>query len=279
MPKRTRIIQRVPRGKVAFVAVAVFGAFLPAYQRGASDLLLISAQSRQQRRVPNRATTANSAVTFRHATHRDPKTTLKCTNCHTTPTAKAADVVPMPTPSTKTLPYHDKCLDCHRSKDPPLFFRGATPGICRVCHTRSSPRLTKNDLNPLPEQSAELILGDLSIKFDHSSTSHLSDCTKCHVDVTQLDVDKADAPIATCASSSCHSKAGTQPAFQDQMLKMEDNDIVSGKNEHTCNGCHATKIAGKSPPCTHIKLFDPDGSFFTGAEFSKSVKLIAEKCK
>lgn len=278
MQKSSRIIQRVSRN-VALVAVAVFGGFLPAYQRGASDLLLISAQSRQQRRVPNRATTANSGVTFRHATHRDPKTTLKCINCHTTPAAKAAEVVPTPTPSTKTLPYHDKCLDCHRSKDPPIFFRGAAPSICIVCHTRSSPRLTKTDLNAFPKQSAEMILGDLSIKFKHDSTSHVRECTTCHLDVQRLDVGKADAPIATCASSSCHSKAGVQPGFQDQMLKMEDNDIVSGKNEHTCDGCHSTTVAGKSPPCTHIKLFDPDGSFFTGAEFSKSAKLIAEKCR
>lgn len=245
-------------------------------QRAEQQRRTRTARSRTQPRSSDTRTSSS----FSHEHHRLTKRKLDCLDCHNVDSRETRDAVVTAGKAivSKAYPYHDKCLGCHRTT-PPELFRGATPSICTVCHTRSSPRLTKTDLNAFPKQSAEMILGDLSIKFKHESTSHIRECTTCHLDVQRLDVDKADAPIATCASSSCHSKTGVQPAFQDQMLKMEDNDIVSGKNEHRCDGCHATTIAGKSPPCTHIKLFDPDGSFFTGAEFSKSAKLIAEKCK
>ena len=67
------------------------------------------------------------------------------------------------------------------------------------------------------------------------------------------------------------------------MLLLEDDDIAAGKNRNACAGCHSTAIAGKTPPCSHYKLFDSDGKYFNIADFPKSAKLIAklvsEPCK
>ena len=158
-------------------------------------------------------TTTNSNSSFKHQDYHLAKAKLTCSNCHIIRPPKPPDVVATaPTTEVKTYPYHDKCLGCHRVAKPQLF-RGSTPIICAVCHKRSSPALTKRDMNPFPKQSVQMILGDLSLKFNHESTNHRHECASCHLDVAQLDSAMADAPLSTCATSQCHQKPNVQPGF------------------------------------------------------------------
>jgi len=275
---------------IALAILATMAAALFFYQR-ISSTGVVSAQAGQQRRTtqpkprrkPQPTITNPSKSSFKHEDHRVPKAKLNCSDCHTIAPPKPANVVTVAAAAeVKNYPYHDKCLGCHRAT-PPQLFRGSTPVICAICHPRSSPGLTKRDMNPFPKQSVQMILGDLSLKFKHESTNHRHDCASCHLNVAQLDLAKADAPLSTCATSQCHQKPNVQPGFEQQMLDLEDDDIAGGKNRHACVGCHSTEIGGTPPPCTHYKLFDSDGKYFNITDFPKSAKLIAklisEQCK
>ncbi len=282
----TCLKQRVTRRKIIVGVFAAMAALLLTYQRGSSSIAVSEPQvRRQQRRIRPRPATQvrskadiNSAF-FKHETHRVPKTKLTCSNCHTVITSEApAEIAAGAKPSIKGYPYHDKCLDCHRAT-PPQFFRGTTPVICAVCHTRSSARMTKDDMNTFPKQTSQTILGDLSLKFDHESASHRRECTTCHINIAQLDIAKADASISNCASSACHRKPNVKPGFDQEMLLLEDDDIAGGKNGHSCLGCHSKSIGGTPPPCSHYKLFDVDHTYFNSTDFPKGAKLISAQCK
>lgn len=117
-----------------------------------------------QPRTPSRARTARDYSRFRHADHRPPVAKLDCESCHTIASPAAPDTVAAATrPSIKGYPYHDSCVNCHRQQ----FFRGASPAICTVCHTRSSPRLTSRDVHPFPKQSAQAIAREFPGYFPH----------------------------------------------------------------------------------------------------------------
>ena len=237
-------------------------------------------QPKRKAKATARTTTKPETDSFKHDDYHLTKAKLTCSSCHIIRPPKPPDVVATTTATTevKTYPYHDKCIGCHRVAKPQLF-RGTAPVICAVCHTASSPRLTKNDMNPFPKQSVQTILGDLSVKFNHESTYHRHDCTSCHLNVALLDLAKADVPISTCATSQCHRKQNVQPGFETEMLNIDDDDFAGGKNQHACTGCHSTSIGAKLPPCTHLKLYDSTGTSFNSTDFPKSAKLISEKCK
>jgi len=271
---------------IALAILATLAITLCCYQHFSSTPVVEAQVRRQQRRIrPRPASQARTtsdtraSSSFKHEDHRLPKTKLNCSDCHTIPTRAVPDEIAAATkPNIKGYPYHDSCLNCHRAT-PPQMFRGPTPVICAVCHTHSSARLTKNDMNPFPKESVLMILGDLSLKFDHESTSHRRECTTCHISIAQLDMAKADAPISNCASSACHRKPNVKPGFDQEMLLLEDDDIAGGKNRHPCIGCHSTSIGGTPPPCTHYKLFDGDRTYFNSTDFPKGAKLISEQCK
>ena len=284
---RTRnVIRRVGVFLIGLAILAPATTYC-CYQRlswvGSAAAQARRARSRTQSKPANRKSSDainNPGISiFKHESHRLPKVDRTCASCHNVLQKEAPKLVAAAT-TTKIneLPYHDKCLDCHRTRQP-TFFAGTRPVVCSVCHTHSSPRLTKTDLNPFPRQNEQTILGDLSLKFNHQESKHLRECTSCHLNIGRLDVAKADAPISNCATSDCHSKAGVKPGFEDQMLQLEDDDIAGDRNRHTCIGCHSTSIGGTPPPCTHSKLFDKDGTYFNSKDFPKSAKLISEKCK
>jgi hypothetical protein len=268
---------------IALALLTSIAAILFFYPRVPSVVEAQVPRQRTARSQPKTGTARSrpnpSSASFKHEDHRLPKTKLNCSDCHTVLSLEASNVVAAATKATiKAYPYHDKCLDCHRGT-PPQLFRGTTPVICAVCHTNSSPRLTKNDMSPFPKQSEQMILGDLSLKFNHDSTSHRRECTTCHINIAQLDIVKADSPISNCASSACHRKPNVKPGFDQEMLLLEDDDITGQKNRHACVGCHSTSIGGTPAPCTHYKLFDGDHTYFNSTDFPKGAKLITERCK
>jgi hypothetical protein len=173
---------------IALAILATLAAILFSYQR-ASSTIVIEPQPRQQRGVrpkPKRGTqtqvkTASSFTSFKHESHRAPKTKLNCSNCHTIPSREAPDEVFAATKaSIKGYPYHDSCLDCHR-RTPPQFFSGAAPAVCTVCHTRSSPHLTVREVSPFPKQGEEAMELEFPGYFPHDQRDHKrAKCETCH---------------------------------------------------------------------------------------------------
>lgn len=133
-------------------------------------------QGRQQprgRRNPPRPTnppstqarTGRNYSRFRHEDHRAPVAKLDCADCHAINSPTEPDSISAATkPSVKGYPYHDSCVRCHRQE----FFKGASPAICTVCHTRSSPRLTARDMRPFPKQGEEVVAREFPGYFPHS---------------------------------------------------------------------------------------------------------------
>src|SRR5437879_2708943 len=183
--------QRVTRRRVIVAVFTAMAALLLICQRGSSSVAVAELQVRRQQhrirpRPASQARTTSDTRTsssFRHEDHRLPKSKLICSECHTIPTQAAPDEIAAATkPSIKGYPYHDSCLNCHRAT-PPQMFRGTTPMICAVCHTRSSPRLTARDLNPFPRHN-ETIAPEFSSYFSHGSRDHqtaIRNCENCHV--------------------------------------------------------------------------------------------------
>jgi hypothetical protein len=126
-------------------------------------------QQRRRRPVPAnqtvRATAARSYSRFKHESHRLPVAKLDCNNCHAIASPTAPDIIVAATkPTVEGYPYHDSCVRCHR----PQFFKGASPAICTVCHTRSSPRLTARNLHPFPKLSELQIAREFPGYFPHT---------------------------------------------------------------------------------------------------------------
>lgn len=112
-----------------------------------------------------RGTTRNYSR-FKHEDHRQPVAKLDCADCHTIPSPAAPDRIAAATkPSVAGYPYHDSCVRCHRQQ----FFKGASPSICTVCHTRSSPRLTARDMHRFPKQTDQQIAREFPGYFPHST--------------------------------------------------------------------------------------------------------------
>ena len=108
--------------------------------------------------------TARNYSRFKHEDHRLPVAKLDCADCHTIPSPAAPDRVAAATkPSITGYPYHDSCVRCHRQQ----FFKGASPSICTVCHTRSSPRLTARDMHKFPKQNEQQIAREFPGYFPH----------------------------------------------------------------------------------------------------------------
>lgn len=102
---------------------------------GASAVEPAPQQRRQPRRRPPTAARrpARDLSKFSHATtgHFE-----NCASCH-----KINALGRRETPADflsksdiEDYPDHDACLSCHRQRNQPLFFRGARPVICTICH-------------------------------------------------------------------------------------------------------------------------------------------------
>jgi hypothetical protein len=119
---------------------------------------------RQQRPTATRGTARNYSH-FKHEDHRQPVAKLACADCHTIPSPFEPDKVAAATrPGIDGYPYHDSCVRCHRQQ----FFKGASPAICTVCHTRASPRLTARDMQHFPKEEERQIAREFPGYFPHA---------------------------------------------------------------------------------------------------------------
>ncbi len=233
------------------IALAILASIVAAfvfYPRASS---VVGAQVRRQQRrtrpqtqteAEGRSKTAPGGASFKHEDHRLPKAKRNCSDCHTIPSLDAPDTVAAATKTTiKGYPYHDSCLECHRTTAP-QFFRGATPTICTVCHTRSSAHLTKEDMNPFPMKS-ETSAPEFSTYYSHGLREHqvvTRDCEKCHAK-------DARASVAIRAGSS------------EELYKPADGTFKTSPSGHaSCFGnCHWDKDDPKKDNCAGCH-FMPD---------------------
>ena len=91
-------------------------------------------QRRGSRRPAQPQATRRPSIDYSKFSHATKEHKEACKTCHKVPTPnwrKAGDF-----PDVADFPDHDACVRCHRAQ----FFKGAQPVICRVCHTKSSPR-------------------------------------------------------------------------------------------------------------------------------------------
>ena len=184
----------------------------------------------------------------------------------------------------KTSPSgHAACFKCHWEEKP-------TKDDCAGCHLTPAA-VSQKKRNLLSPHAMESFDGwprewtkRFSLKFNHDSKTHVgSECTDCHVNITQretLDVPKADVPIATCAA--CHFK--TDPNIGKEMFQEDEDDTAAGRNnnsaskegKHTCTGCHSNLIGSAPPPCSHYLFSD---KYLSLEDYSKAAQQIAERCK
>lgn len=230
---------------IALAILAAFGVSVVYHQR---SVIIASAegQTRKQQKKPgpkpktsiqSRSKAKVGLVSFKHEHHRLPTAKLICSNCHTIPSPDTPDLVAAATKtSIKGYPYHDSCLECHRTTRPQIFL-GSTPVICTVCHTRSSPRLTARDMYPFPKQSVKAIAREFPGYFPHREHKVLN-CAACHlkderasilmpVGGSETNYKPADGTFKTSASkhASCFGKCHWD---KDKPLKDD------------CAGCHLT---------------------------------------
>ncbi|MDT4956056.1 MAG: Class cytochrome family [Acidobacteriota bacterium] len=161
------------RRMIAFAIFASLLTILFLYPRASSTAVEPQGRRQQQRRTRPRPTTPTSTQArggrnysrFKHEDHRAPVAKLNCADCHAINSPTDPDAVTAATkPGVKGYPYHDSCVQCHRQQ----FFKGASPAICNVCHTRSSPRLTAHDMDPFPKQGEQAIAREFPGYFPHS---------------------------------------------------------------------------------------------------------------
>lgn len=248
--RATRVTQSEPlnhksgRRVIALAVLCTLVAIFFSYQRATSTTVMELQAPRQQRRgrpkqrrrVRPPVKTTSSLTVFKHATHREPKTKLICSDCHTIPAREAPDEIAATTKSSiKGYPYHDSCLGCHR-RTAPQFFTGATPAICTVCHVSSSPRLTAREIGPFPKHSEEVMELEFPGYFPHAQRDHKREkCETCH-----MTDERAYVPIPVGGSEAPYKPAErtfrTSPSGHAACFKCHWEDAKPRKDG--CAGCH-----------------------------------------
>jgi c(7)-type cytochrome triheme protein len=85
-------------------------------------------------RKPGQQSSPRPSVDYSQFSHATSKHQQACNTCHKIPTKNWEKVRDFP--DVADYPGHEACVSCHRQQ----FFKGASPLICTVCHTRISPR-------------------------------------------------------------------------------------------------------------------------------------------
>jgi len=250
-------------GKIGgrLIALAILGtlAIILFASHQLTSTQLVEAQARRpQRKTPPRGATQTRKPlldsSFKHETHRAPKTKLNCSNCHTISAREAPDEIAAATKSTlKGFPYHDSCLECHR-RTSPRFFSGAAPTICTVCHTLSSPRLSARDVSKFPKQSDEVIEVEFPGYYPHDHRDHGNlNCATCHVTD-----ERAYAAIPVGESETFKPPAGTFKTSPSGHAACFECHWAKKPNKDDCAGCHLTPdaVAKRKPELISTGLAD-----------------------
>lgn len=235
---------------IALATLALVAATFFTYQH-LSSIAVVDAQSRRQpvKARPRHKTQARPPLSvptsFNHEHHRAPRTKLDCSYCHTIPLQAAPDVIAAATKhSIKGYPYHDSCTGCHR-KTPPTIFRGATPGICTVCHTHSSPRLTARYVRPFPNRNEQAMELEFPGHFPHDQRDHKRvNCGTCHMTderaYVAIPFEGGEASYKPAEGTFKTSPSGHAACFKCHWEEKPKKD--------DCAGCHLTPDAVAKKP-------------------------------
>ena len=231
-------------GKIGgrLIALAILGTLavvlFSSHQLSSTQLVEAQARRRQRKTRPKEIQTRRPPIAsgFKHESHLAPKTKRICSDCHAIPSREAPDEITAATKSSiKGYPYHDSCVQCHR-KTPPLFFSGAAPGVCTVCHTRSSPRLTARDVYPKFPKQIDLRFRQLPGYFPHEKHRPVISDLKQVADLKQV----------SCAD--CHRRDERTPAA-----------FLVGGDEKTLTPVagtfHTSPDLPNEPPSAHVYCF------------------------
>jgi hypothetical protein len=242
---------------VVLAALVAIAALLFVYQRASSTVVEPQGRQRPGRRsrprTPTPARTTRDLSLFKHEHHRNG---LKCSDCHTIPSATEPDrIAAADRPSSvRGYPYHDSCLRCHRQQAP-QFFRGTSPVICTVCHTRVSPRLTARDVYPRfpsPKRDDKMAR-EYPAFFTHGKHQEaarqkekLLDCATCHLADARGSV---ALPLKGIQSEGTFNKIKadtfrTIPGGREADAHASCAKCHWQENKPTlndCNGCHLTR--------------------------------------
>jgi hypothetical protein len=129
---------------------------------------------------------------------------------------------------------HASCFSCHyQFKNLPEGKQG-----CNGCHELTKPFFEKN------------VIRRYSLKFDHETKDHKSDCTTCHLRITQVgdtrQMKDADVPIVSCRA--CHAKQEEAPFRKVLFTELAERD----KNPtFQCTYCHTSEIGRHKIPASH----------------------------
>lgn len=135
----------------------------------------------------------------------------------------------------KTRPdNHASCFNCHYQGQKPIRTD------CAGCHRLTDPYYESKTVERV------------SLKFDHLSSAHVrKDCTVCHVRITQApdlrSLNRADVPIMTCSTSSCH---GDEISFE---IGERRKSVTENTKVFQCNYCHTTDIGRFQIPESHLQ--------------------------
>jgi hypothetical protein len=183
----------------------------------------------QERRIrkPKQQTLSKPPVDYSYFSHATKKHQQACNTCHKIPTKNWEKVRAFP--DVADYPGHEACVSCHRQQ----FFKGASPPICTVCHTKISPRY--DERLSFPDAK---VLRQFTIEFPHDK----------HQDV-----------IASLRSSfEPEKRVGFVRAF---FASQSADD--KPRTYNNCTICHAGRAkAALAPPTGWIDGYVPDALTF-----------------
>lgn len=201
-----------------------------------------TAQKRKQRRATAQRTNSKPRIDYSHFSHFTSKHQGACNTCHKAPTDNWKKSRGFP--DVADYPGHAACVGCHR----PQFFKGASPVICSICHTKISPRDDVRFVFRNPAAPRQFL-----IEFPHDK----------HQDV----IAKLEWPTVKQTVSLrawAHSRfVSTQPSQTNSLLYNIRSAQEKAKHYNNCEICHSPRMSPPVAPATGwLDSFVPDAATF-----------------
>lgn len=263
---------------------AVSAAVFPTSETRVADRSANSAATPTPRRTarrttPRRTPTPKPKPKYSEFSHDVAAHKVDCSQCHTFPSANWNTVRTGDTafPDVTEYPKHDSCVSCHKQQ----FFRGSTPMICSICHTKPGPRNSERHPFPNPREifdtspKGKTAESDFEISFPHAT----------HIEIVSQNLPRRTEFVNAAWASSkrafaeescavCHKTISPQGESDEEYFTKPPADIgdafwlkkgtfkSSPTGHTTCFTCHSAD-SGMSPAPTDCatchKLKQPSG--------------------
>ncbi|MGH9945386.1 MAG: multiheme c-type cytochrome, partial [Pyrinomonadaceae bacterium] len=199
-------------------------------------------QPQRRRPTPQRRPPARDRSTFSHAT---PGHFEDCASCHKIPTLglRQTPTDYLTRSDVEDYPDHDACLNCHRQRYQPLFFKGARPVICAICHKGAiTPR---NELRfAFPKENVKSQFADVFPHDAHFVSRSLprfkrllgdkakpqDSCAFCHKPNT--------AEFKQAVAGTSAAVAGAPAAAAETFISKPGAFMTTPQSHASCFDCH-----------------------------------------